>query len=150
MENWSAVKFQHWRNICFGKNQILMVHCFCVQIMPTVREDSGFFSCHAINSFGEDRGIIQLTVQGKLPPFDPQLFSVSGRGTQRTTATSRRSAAFPSCFTPVSPLLPRTTRPSRGGDPGGQRSHHRPPLDHGLRRQQPHHRIRHRVQEQIR
>lgn len=34
------------------------------QIMPTVREDSGFFSCHAINSFGEDRGIIQLTVQG--------------------------------------------------------------------------------------
>lgn len=35
--------------------------------MPTVREDSGFFSCHAINSFGEDRGIIQLTVQGKLP-----------------------------------------------------------------------------------
>ena len=32
--------------------------------MPTVREDSGFFSCHAINSFGEDRGIIQLTVQG--------------------------------------------------------------------------------------
>lgn len=35
------------------------------QIMPTVREDSGFFSCHAINSFGEDRGIIQLTVQGK-------------------------------------------------------------------------------------
>lgn len=36
----------------------------CHQIMPTVREDSGFFSCHAINSFGEDRGIIQLTVQG--------------------------------------------------------------------------------------
>ncbi|KAA8586482.1 hypothetical protein FQN60_000318 [Etheostoma spectabile] len=34
-----------------------------LQIMPTVREDSGFFSCHAINSFGEDRGIIQLTVQ---------------------------------------------------------------------------------------
>lgn len=34
--------------------------------MPTVREDSGFFSCHAINSFGEDRGIIQLTVQGLL------------------------------------------------------------------------------------
>lgn len=34
--------------------------------MPTVREDSGFFSCHAINSFGEDRGIIQLTVQGSL------------------------------------------------------------------------------------
>lgn len=29
-----------------------------------MREDSGFFSCHAINSFGEDRGIIQLTVQG--------------------------------------------------------------------------------------
>lgn len=34
--------------------------------MPTLREDSGFFSCHAINSFGEDRGIIQLTVQGEL------------------------------------------------------------------------------------
>jgi hypothetical protein len=36
-----------------------------LQILPTVREDSGFFSCHAINSYGEDRGIIQLTVQGK-------------------------------------------------------------------------------------
>ena len=48
--------------------------------MPAVREDSGFFSCHAINSFGEDRGIIQLTVQGKQPlvsdpaPFPVQLF----------------------------------------------------------------------------
>ena len=41
---------------------------FCLlytQILPTVREDSGFFSCHAINSYGEDRGIIQLTVQGR-------------------------------------------------------------------------------------
>lgn len=36
-----------------------------LQILPTVREDSGFFSCHAINSYGEDRGIIQLTVQGE-------------------------------------------------------------------------------------
>ncbi|CAB1352566.1 unnamed protein product, partial [Coregonus sp. 'balchen'] len=34
-----------------------------LQIRPTVREDSGFFSCHAINSYGEDRGIIQLTVE---------------------------------------------------------------------------------------
>lgn len=42
--------------------------CSPLQIMPTVREDSGFFSCHAINSFGEDRGIIQLTVQGNPPP----------------------------------------------------------------------------------
>lgn len=38
--------------------------------MPTVREDSGFFSCHAINSFGEDRGIIQLTVQGLIAQRD--------------------------------------------------------------------------------
>nr|6ZR7_AAA Chain AAA, Down syndrome cell adhesion molecule [Homo sapiens] len=37
-----------------------------LQILPTVREDSGFFSCHAINSYGEDRGIIQLTVQEEL------------------------------------------------------------------------------------
>uniref|UniRef100_A0A8C5CUU7 Down syndrome cell adhesion molecule a n=1 Tax=Gadus morhua TaxID=8049 RepID=A0A8C5CUU7_GADMO len=42
-----------------------------LQIMPTVREDSGFFSCHAINSFGEDRGIIQLTVQE--PPDPPEV-----------------------------------------------------------------------------
>uniref|UniRef100_A0A673MR30 Down syndrome cell adhesion molecule homolog n=1 Tax=Sinocyclocheilus rhinocerous TaxID=307959 RepID=A0A673MR30_9TELE len=34
-----------------------------LQIYPTMREDSGFFSCHAINSYGEDRGILQLTVQ---------------------------------------------------------------------------------------
>ncbi|KAJ8257142.1 hypothetical protein COCON_G00192940 [Conger conger] len=43
----------------------------CRQILPTVREDSGFFSCHAINSFGEDRGIIQLTVQE--PPDPPEV-----------------------------------------------------------------------------
>uniref|UniRef100_A0A8C6NN85 Cell adhesion molecule DSCAM n=1 Tax=Nothobranchius furzeri TaxID=105023 RepID=A0A8C6NN85_NOTFU len=42
-----------------------------LQIMPTLREDSGFFSCHAINSFGEDRGIIQLTVQE--PPDPPEV-----------------------------------------------------------------------------
>ncbi|XP_064157717.1 cell adhesion molecule DSCAM isoform X2 [Anguilla rostrata] len=42
-----------------------------LQILPTVREDSGFFSCHAINSFGEDRGIIQLTVQE--PPDPPEV-----------------------------------------------------------------------------
>ncbi|XP_062341475.1 Down syndrome cell adhesion molecule a isoform X5 [Osmerus eperlanus] len=42
-----------------------------LQIMPTVREDSGFFSCHAINSYGEDRGIIQLTVQE--PPDPPEV-----------------------------------------------------------------------------
>ncbi|XP_075710738.1 cell adhesion molecule DSCAM isoform X1 [Rhinoderma darwinii] len=42
-----------------------------LQILPTVREDSGFFSCHAINSFGEDRGIIQLTVQE--PPDPPEI-----------------------------------------------------------------------------
>lgn len=49
------------------------IRCVSLQIMPTVREDSGFFSCHAINSFGEDRGIIQLTVQGNPPPSTPWL-----------------------------------------------------------------------------
>ncbi|KAA0704197.1 Down syndrome cell adhesion molecule -like protein [Triplophysa tibetana] len=34
-----------------------------LQIYPSMREDSGFYSCHAINSYGEDRGILQLTVQ---------------------------------------------------------------------------------------
>ncbi|XP_030648150.1 Down syndrome cell adhesion molecule a [Chanos chanos] len=42
-----------------------------LQIYPTLREDSGFFSCHAINSYGEDRGIIQLTVQE--PPDPPEV-----------------------------------------------------------------------------
>uniref|UniRef100_A0ACB8FHV6 Uncharacterized protein n=1 Tax=Sphaerodactylus townsendi TaxID=933632 RepID=A0ACB8FHV6_9SAUR len=42
-----------------------------IGILPTVREDSGFFSCHAINSYGEDRGIIQLTVQE--PPDPPEI-----------------------------------------------------------------------------
>ncbi|XP_048853649.1 LOW QUALITY PROTEIN: Down syndrome cell adhesion molecule homolog [Brienomyrus brachyistius] len=42
-----------------------------LQILPTVREDSGFFSCHAINTYGEDRGIIQLTVQE--PPDPPEV-----------------------------------------------------------------------------
>lgn len=36
------------------------------QILHTIREDSGFFSCIAINSYGEDKGIIQLIVQGKV------------------------------------------------------------------------------------
>lgn len=39
------------------------------QILHTVREDSGFFSCIAINSYGEDKGIIQLIVQGKVCCF---------------------------------------------------------------------------------
>lgn len=34
------------------------------QLKPADRGDSVFFSCHAINSYGEDRGLIQLTVQG--------------------------------------------------------------------------------------
>ncbi|XP_043557299.1 Down syndrome cell adhesion molecule homolog isoform X2 [Chiloscyllium plagiosum] len=42
-----------------------------LQITPTVRGDSGFFSCHAINSYGEDRGLIQLTVQE--PPDPPEI-----------------------------------------------------------------------------
>ncbi|TRY91082.1 hypothetical protein DNTS_014515 [Danionella cerebrum] len=42
-----------------------------LQIYPTIREDSGFFSCHAINSYGEDRGILQLTVQE--PPEPPKV-----------------------------------------------------------------------------
>ncbi|KAF3847712.1 hypothetical protein F7725_020740 [Dissostichus mawsoni] len=33
------------------------------QLKPAEREDSVFFSCHAINSYGEGRGLIQLTVQ---------------------------------------------------------------------------------------
>lgn len=36
------------------------------QLKPADRGDSVFFSCHAINSYGEDRGLIQLTVQGTL------------------------------------------------------------------------------------
>lgn len=37
---------------------------FFLQLKPAEREDSVFFSCHAINSYGEGRGLIQLTVQG--------------------------------------------------------------------------------------
>ena len=36
----------------------------CSQLNPAERGDSVFFSCHAINSYGEGRGLIQLTVQG--------------------------------------------------------------------------------------
>lgn len=38
------------------------------QLKPADRGDSVFFSCHAINSYGEDRGLIQLTVQGTPSP----------------------------------------------------------------------------------
>lgn len=40
---------------------------FSLELKPAEREDSVFFSCHAINSYGEGRGLIQLTVQGKRP-----------------------------------------------------------------------------------
>uniref|UniRef100_UPI00358E298A cell adhesion molecule DSCAM-like n=1 Tax=Myxine glutinosa TaxID=7769 RepID=UPI00358E298A len=42
-----------------------------LKISHTVRGDSGFFTCHAINSYGEDRGIMELTVQE--PPDPPSL-----------------------------------------------------------------------------
>ncbi len=54
--------------VCISFSKLISFLCLH-QIMPTVREDSGFFSCHAINSFGEDRGIIQLTVQGITAPI---------------------------------------------------------------------------------
>ncbi|XP_063060815.1 cell adhesion molecule DSCAML1 [Engraulis encrasicolus] len=42
-----------------------------LKLMPADRGDSVFFSCHAINSYGEGRGLIQLTVQE--PPDPPEL-----------------------------------------------------------------------------
>ncbi|XP_062408479.1 cell adhesion molecule DSCAML1 [Sardina pilchardus] len=42
-----------------------------LKLMPAERGDSVFFSCHAINSYGEGRGLIQLTVQE--PPDPPEL-----------------------------------------------------------------------------
>ncbi|KAL8173408.1 UNVERIFIED_CONTAM: Down syndrome cell adhesion molecule-like protein 1, partial [Gekko kuhli] len=42
-----------------------------LKLKPADRGDSVFFSCHAINSYGEDRGLIQLTVQE--PPDPPEL-----------------------------------------------------------------------------
>ena len=44
----------------------------------------------------------------------------------------------------------RASRQPPGGDPRRAGPHHHPALEHGVRRQQPHHRIWHRVQEQIR
>ena len=44
------------------------------QLKPADRGDSVFFSCHAINSYGEDRGLIQLTVQGTSPAPRPSPF----------------------------------------------------------------------------
>nr|XP_033775126.1 Down syndrome cell adhesion molecule-like protein 1 isoform X2 [Geotrypetes seraphini] len=42
-----------------------------LKLKPAERGDSVFFSCHAVNSYGEDRGLIQLTVQE--PPDPPEL-----------------------------------------------------------------------------
>uniref|UniRef100_H3C696 DS cell adhesion molecule like 1 n=1 Tax=Tetraodon nigroviridis TaxID=99883 RepID=H3C696_TETNG len=44
-----------------------------LKLKPAEREDSVFFSCHAINSYGEGRGLIQLTVQASEPPDPPEL-----------------------------------------------------------------------------
>lgn len=49
-----------------AKTEFFISFTFAVlpQLKPAEREDSVFFSCHAINSYGEGRGLIQLTVQG--------------------------------------------------------------------------------------
>lgn len=51
------------RQSCLYPSYLSFNH-FCIQLKPAEREDSVFFSCHAINSYGEGRGLIQLTVQG--------------------------------------------------------------------------------------
>uniref|UniRef100_A0A671SFN5 Down syndrome cell adhesion molecule b n=1 Tax=Sinocyclocheilus anshuiensis TaxID=1608454 RepID=A0A671SFN5_9TELE len=50
-----------------------------LQILHTVREDSGFFSCIAINSYGEDKGIIQLIVQDRPDPPEVEIREVKDR-----------------------------------------------------------------------
>nr|XP_029529696.1 LOW QUALITY PROTEIN: Down syndrome cell adhesion molecule-like protein 1 homolog [Oncorhynchus nerka] len=41
-----------------------------LKLKPAERGDSVFFSCHAINSYGEGRGLIQLTVQAHADPWE--------------------------------------------------------------------------------
>ncbi|KAA0701718.1 Down syndrome cell adhesion molecule -like protein [Triplophysa tibetana] len=50
-----------------------------LQILHTIREDSGFFSCIAINSYGEDKGIIQLIVQDRPDPPEVEIREVKDR-----------------------------------------------------------------------
>ncbi|GAA6085811.1 Down syndrome cell adhesion molecule [Tachysurus ichikawai] len=50
-----------------------------LQILHTVREDSGFYSCIAINSYGEDKGIIQLIVQDRPDPPEVEIREVKDR-----------------------------------------------------------------------
>uniref|UniRef100_A0A673GE37 Cell adhesion molecule DSCAM n=1 Tax=Sinocyclocheilus rhinocerous TaxID=307959 RepID=A0A673GE37_9TELE len=50
-----------------------------LQILHTVREDSGFFSCITINSYGEDKGIIQLIVQDRPDPPEVEIREVKDR-----------------------------------------------------------------------
>lgn len=81
------------------------------QLKPADRGDSVFFSCHAINSYGEDRGLIQLTVQGTLTcppalspspgPRDPQL------------SCPLLSHLYSSSITAQSPLTPQSWRSGR-------------------------------------
>uniref|UniRef100_H9GC28 DS cell adhesion molecule like 1 n=1 Tax=Anolis carolinensis TaxID=28377 RepID=H9GC28_ANOCA len=65
-----------------------------LKLKPADRGDSVFFSCHAINSYGEDRGLIQLTVQGTELPRPPPLIrevkarSMNLRWTQRFDGNS--------------------------------------------------------------
>lgn len=80
------------------------------QLKPADRGDSVFFSCHAINSYGEDRGLIQLTVQGtfsrtlpppSLGPRDPRLSCL---------LLSHLCSSF---VTAQSPLTPQSWRSGR-------------------------------------
>lgn len=61
---------QGWQGTVLGQlslNWLLSLEHW--QLKPADRGDSVFFSCHAINSYGEDRGLIQLTVQGTPSPL---------------------------------------------------------------------------------
>lgn len=125
--------------------------------MPTVREDSGFFSCHAINSFGEDRGIIQLTVQGITAEL--QLLKDKKKTKKRCDGIFQHSHQLQTmanyCHTEISKMfinfgLCRAPRPPRSGDQRSEGQDHRTALDYGFWWQQPNYRLRYWEQEQVR
>lgn len=80
------------------------------QLKPADRGDSVFFSCHAINSYGEDRGLIQLTVQGTCSP---------GVQSLATRIPLLPGGSSPSCPQPAC-LSPRAPGPAGAGDPRGE------------------------------
>lgn len=128
--------------------------CSCSQLNPAERGDSVFFSCHAINSYGEGRGLIQLTVQGTVSLSYTvhmlhteincgYILTVQWRNISECLQLVKSSHLFSFSY------AHRTTGSPWARSEGGEGQEHEPSLDPKVWWKQYHHQLWHWVQEQV-